>query len=205
MYRRDVLRLFGLSVVAAACASTPRRRSAPAATATSSTTATGSAAAPTCVLAPEQTEGPFYVDTKLIRRNITEGKPGMPLTLVLTVVDATSCRPIRGAVVDIWQADATGTYSAVQGTPGTALRGLQTASGSGAATFDTIYPGWYPGRTPHVHVKVHAGDAVVHTGQLYFDEGRPTRSTEPRRTTHARGATRRTRPTASTPMVVPRR
>lgn len=126
-----------------------------------------------CVLAPEQTEGPYYVLGDKVRRDVTEGKPGVPLTLRLSVVDVSTCRTIKGAAVDIWHCDAGGVYSetADQGTQRrTFLRGIQRTDAKGVATFRTIYPGWYPGRTVHVHVKVALGGNVVHTGQLYFPE-----------------------------------
>jgi hypothetical protein len=123
-----------------------------------------------CVLAPEQTEGPYFLDDPKVRRNITEGRPGGALTLRLAVVDASSCRPIRGAAVDVWHCDAAGVYSGVQGSRGAFLRGIQRTDAKGTAVFRTIYPGWYPGRTVHVHVKVSLGGNVVHTGQLYFPD-----------------------------------
>jgi protocatechuate 3,4-dioxygenase beta subunit len=123
----------------------------------------------TCVLAPEQTEGPFYLDDHVVRRNIREGKPGMPLTLRLTVVDVSTCRPIKGAAVNVWHCDAGGTYSGVPGAERARfLRGIQMTDAKGLALFKTIYPGWYSGRTVHVHVTVHVRGNVVHTGQLYF-------------------------------------
>jgi len=125
----------------------------------------------TCVLAPEQTEGPYYLDDHKVRRNITEGKAGVPLTLRLTVVNASSCKPIRGASVDVWHCDAGGVYSgtSAQGTEDARfLRGIQRTDAKGVAVFRTIYPGWYSGRTVHIHVTVHIGGNVVHTGQLYF-------------------------------------
>jgi len=126
-----------------------------------------------CVLAPEQTEGPYFVEGDKVRRNITEGKPGVPLTLRLTVLDVSSCRPIRAAAVDVWHCDAGGVYSDVaqQGSDGrTFMRGIQRTNAKGVAVFRTIYPGWYPGRTVHVHLKVALGGNVVHTGQLYFPD-----------------------------------
>jgi protocatechuate 3,4-dioxygenase beta subunit len=123
-----------------------------------------------CVLAPEQTEGPYYLDDQRVRRNITQGKPGVPLALRLTVVDVSSCRPIRNAAVDVWHCDAVGTYSGVQGDTGTFLRGVQRTDRKGLALFRTVYPGWYQGRTVHIHVMVHIGGNVVHTGQLYFPD-----------------------------------
>lgn len=124
----------------------------------------------TCILAPEQTEGPFYLDDQRVRRDVTEGRPGVPLTLRLEVVDASSCRPLRGAAVEIWHCDAAGAYSGVQGETGTFLRGIQRTNANGLVSFRTIYPGWYPGRTVHVHVKLFLGGNVVHTGQLYFPD-----------------------------------
>jgi protocatechuate 3,4-dioxygenase beta subunit len=124
----------------------------------------------TCVLTPEQTEGPYYVAGEKVRRNITEGRPGTPLTLRLKVVNASNCKPIKNAAVDVWHADALGAYSGVQGSPGTFMRGIQKTDANGLALFKTVYPGWYPGRTVHIHVKVHIGGNVVHTGQLYFPD-----------------------------------
>jgi protocatechuate 3,4-dioxygenase beta subunit len=124
-----------------------------------------------CVLTPEQTEGPYYVDDARVRRNIRDGKAGTALTLKLTVVNASTCKAIRGAAVDVWHCDALGVYSGVQGNSGTFLRGIQRTNAKGVATFQTVYPGWYPGRTVHIHVKVHIGGNVVHTGQLYFPDG----------------------------------
>jgi protocatechuate 3,4-dioxygenase beta subunit len=125
----------------------------------------------TCVLTPEQTEGPFYVAGEKVRRNITEGRPGTPLSLRLEVVNASNCKPIRNAAVDVWHTDALGVYSGVQGSPRTTfMRGIQRTDANGLAVFKTVYPGWYMGRTVHVHVKVHIAGNVVHTGQLYFPD-----------------------------------
>jgi protocatechuate 3,4-dioxygenase beta subunit len=123
-----------------------------------------------CVLTPEQTEGPYYLPNELVRRTITDGRPGTPLTLRLAVVDASTCRPIRGAAVDVWHADAAGVYSGfgAGAASRTFMRGIQRTDAKGLAVFRTVYPGWYTGRTVHVHVKVHVGGRVVHTGQLYF-------------------------------------
>jgi protocatechuate 3,4-dioxygenase beta subunit len=131
-----------------------------------------SSGAISCVLTPEMTEGPYYVPSEKVRRNITEGKPGVALELRLTVVNASTCKPIRNAVVDIWHADAGGVYSgAVAGNAGTNfLRGVQRTDSNGLALFKTIYPGWYRGRATHIHVKVYLSGNVVHTGQLFFNE-----------------------------------
>jgi len=123
------------------------------------------------VLTPEATEGPFYLDLNKVRREITEGRDGAPLALTISVVDATTCTPIKDAAVDIWHCDALGLYSGFDQAPGEQfLRGTQLTATDGRATFDTIYPGWYQGRAVHIHMKVHNGGNVVHTGQLFFDD-----------------------------------
>jgi protocatechuate 3,4-dioxygenase beta subunit len=140
--------------------------------ASAASTASGASAA-SCVLAPEMTEGPFYLANEKVRRNVREGQPGVALALQLGVVDASSCKPIKGAAVDIWHADAAGAYSGIgsNGTSGrTFLRGIQKTDAKGIARFDSVYPGWYQGRTVHIHVMVHVGGNVVHTGQLFFDD-----------------------------------
>jgi protocatechuate 3,4-dioxygenase beta subunit len=141
-----------------------------------------------CVLTPEQTEGPYYLDAAKLRRNITEGRPGTPLTLRLTVVDADTCRPIKGAAVDVWHCDAGGAYSGFDDAGSSSfLRGIQRTDAKGVAVFRTIYPGWYRGRTVHIHVKVHVGGEVIHTGQLYFAD-RLTDAVYRRRPYNTRGA-----------------
>src|SRR5947199_4092194 len=131
------------------------------------------AAAVSCILTPEQTEGPYYIAGEKLRRNITDGHPGAPMQLRTFVVDATTCRPIRNAAVDIWHADAAGVYSGFGSGASnrTFMRGIQRTNAKGLAQFRTVYPGWYQGRTVHIHVKVHLGGNVVHTGQIYFPDG----------------------------------
>ncbi len=125
-----------------------------------------------CVLTPELTEGPYYLAGEKLRRDIREDHPGTPLGLRLRVLNAATCKPIKGAAVDIWHADAAGNYSGFGNGGGsrTFLRGIQKTNATGLALFTTIYPGWYPGRTVHIHVKVHAGGSVLHTGQLFFPD-----------------------------------
>lgn len=129
-----------------------------------------------CVIMPESTEGPFYFDPALERVDITEGLPGMPTRVRLQVVDG-ACRPVPGARVDIWHANAAGAYSGYPNQPGgidasgeTFMRGTQFAGDDGIVEFKTIYPGWYTGRTPHVHFKVFPDDANVLTGQFFFPD-----------------------------------
>jgi protocatechuate 3,4-dioxygenase beta subunit len=125
-----------------------------------------------CVLTPEVTEGPYYIPNEKLRRNITDGHPGTLLFLQLGVVDASTCKPIKGAAVDIWHADAAGTYSGFGAGSGsrTFMRGIQKTDARGIAAFRSVYPGWYQGRTVHIHVKVHVRGNVVHTGQLFFSD-----------------------------------
>ncbi|MFG2465385.1 intradiol ring-cleavage dioxygenase [Streptomyces canus] len=162
--------------------------------ATDNTEATATSACMT--LMPSVTEGPYYLDGALVRKDITEGKSGVPLTLRLTVVDATDgCTPVKGAAVEIWHCDAWGYYSGyTTANPGgsapaesedgstandnTYLRGYQIANANGVVKFETIFPGWYTPRTCHIHVKVHTGGekedgtyeggTVNYTGQLFF-------------------------------------
>jgi protocatechuate 3,4-dioxygenase beta subunit len=147
----------------------------------------------TCILTPEQTEGPYYIPGEKVRRNIAEGRPGTPLTLRLTVVDSRTCKPIKGAAVDIWHCDASGAYSGFGAgrSSRTFMRGIQRTNASGVAIFKTVYPGWYPGRTVHIHVKVHVRGNVLHTGQLYFSD-RVTDAVY-RRTPYSRRPNRETR------------
>ena len=147
------------------------------------------AALPSCVVRPEQTEGPYFVDAKLNRADIrsepSDGsvKPGVPLRLTFQVsrVDSGSCSPLNGAVVDVWQCDALGVYSGVRDVnvgfdtrQKHFLRGYQTTNANGTAEFLTIYPGWYEGRAVHIHFKIRADAASARarefTSQLYFDE-----------------------------------
>jgi protocatechuate 3,4-dioxygenase beta subunit len=103
--RRSILRLAG---IAAASLGTGAWKSRDAEGGGPAAVEAGSVS---CVLIPEMTEGPFYIAREKVRRNITDGHPGTPLVLGLTVVDASTCKPITGAAVDIWHADAAGNYS----------------------------------------------------------------------------------------------
>jgi protocatechuate 3,4-dioxygenase beta subunit len=159
--RRSLAELGGLAALLAGVRAVEAEAGGPAAVASG---------AVRCVLAPEQTEGPYYVPREAVRRRIAVGRRGVALELRTTVVSATTCRPLRGATVDVWHADAAGDYSGFS--PGAEAasfcRGVQPTDAHGLARFETVYPGWYQGRAVHVHVKVHVGGSVVHTGQLYF-------------------------------------
>jgi protocatechuate 3,4-dioxygenase beta subunit len=140
-----------------------------------------------CVVRPELTEGPYYVDEELNRSDIrtdpSDGtvKAGALLALTFSVSSATSgsCSPLAGAIVDVWHCDALGVYSDVSD-PGfntlgkKFLRGYQVTDANGVARFTTIYPGWYQGRAVHFHFKVRsaagASSAYEFTSQLFFDD-----------------------------------
>ena len=165
--RRRLLRGAGLlglsSLPIIACAKEP----VPAATSTRLIAGT------TCPVTPEQTEGPFYFDPALVRQDITEGKTGVPLRVRLQIVDAAGCAPSRRARVDIWSCDAAGVYSGYDEERSAGqrwLRGTQYADEEGVATFRTLYPGWYEGRAPHIHVKAWLPDGREVTSQLYFPD-----------------------------------
>jgi protocatechuate 3,4-dioxygenase beta subunit len=161
---------------------------------------------PACTLTSEQEEGPYYIDDETLRRDITENRPGVPLILAVRLVDAKRCSPLRNAALDIWHCDALGVYSGFTaggpdggrgGPPGGRgrrpggpppsrqtdatrfLRGVQISDEGGLTEFSTVYPGWYSGRTIHIHGKVHiggeaakkySGGHVAHTGQFFFPE-----------------------------------
>lgn len=140
--------------------------------------AAGLIAGNACLLLPEVTEGPYYLDTGLVRRNIVEDREGERLTLRLQVVDA-DCAPIEGARIDVWHCDAQGNYSGVDNRRGgqgedsrqkAFLRGTQATASNGVAEFDSLYPGWYRGRTTHVHYKVFLNQLSVLIGQLFFPD-----------------------------------
>lgn len=153
----------------AAATATPRPAATPEAGSRSPGLAARFDAAATCAQTAEQTEGPFYFDVDRIRRDITEDRDGTPLRVGVRVRDAAACEPIESAVVDIWHCDAAGGYSGFEGQEGeTYLRGAQVTDAEGIAVFDTIYPGGYTGRTPHIHAKVHLDKTTVLTTQLYF-------------------------------------
>ncbi|MEV8097140.1 intradiol ring-cleavage dioxygenase [Kitasatospora sp. NPDC085879] len=180
--RRSVIATLGGAALGVAALGFPASQATAAAGGSTPQTAAGPSAS--CVLTPEQTEGPYYLDLETVRKNITEGRTGVPLTLRVTVVDIATCYPLPNTAVDIWHCDALGVYSgyvAGGSTPDTTfLRGVQLTDSTGVAEFTTIYPGWYVGRALHIHVKTHAGGTVSngtyhgghvsHTGQLYFPE-----------------------------------
>jgi protocatechuate 3,4-dioxygenase beta subunit len=138
-----------------------------------------------CVVRPQQTEGPFFVEEALNRFDIRSDprtgqvSAGVPLQLTFRVsrLDGAACTALAGAQVDVWQSDASGRYSDVRGSSTAGqqfLRGYQSTDETGSARFMTVYPGAYGGRAVHVHFKIRTGTAAsrayAFTSQLYFDE-----------------------------------
>ena len=199
--RREVLVLLGGASAAAfvgACAPNTVRDTGAAASSAGDTSPSGSggptsassappasgiAAVPSCVVRPEQAEGPYFVDEKLARSDIrsdpSDGSVsvGVPLALrfAVSTVSANGCAPLEGALVDVWHCDALGVYSDVQDAVGKKfLRGYQVTDANGGAQFTTVYPGWYQGRAVHIHFKIRtqpdAAGGQDFTSQLYFDD-----------------------------------
>jgi protocatechuate 3,4-dioxygenase beta subunit len=165
--RREVLALLGLSGVALAAGR-----------------ALAQSPVPGCVVRPQQTEGPYFVEEKLERSDIrvdpTSGdvKPGVMLELAFNVArfaTTGACTPLAGARIDVWHCDATGRYSDVRDPAGSTegqkfLRGYQATNAAGIARFTTIYPGAYEGRAVHIHFKVRTAQGQEFTSQIYFDD-----------------------------------
>src|SRR5438552_1071186 len=183
MSRRDALGALGAAGIAlVGCGSS---QTAPTGTTTgnsSGSSGTGTSGTSSCAVTPEETAGPYpdrigmITNSAYYRRDITEGKSGLPLTLALTVVNAkNSCAAVGGANVEIWQCDAAGEYSeysqaGFDGTGQTFLRGVQTTDSNGMASFMTIYPGWYVGSATHIHVEVFVNGTIVKTTQIAFPQ-----------------------------------
>jgi protocatechuate 3,4-dioxygenase beta subunit len=147
-------------------------------------------APPGCLVRPAQTEGPFFVDGELERSDIRSdarggnARPGTPLTLRFNVarISGASCAPLANAQIHVWHSDANGAYSdsdtrRASSTSRQFLRGYQLTDAAGTAQFVTIFPGWYGGRTAHIHFKIRLAAASgsntrrhEFTSQLYFDD-----------------------------------
>lgn len=184
--RREALTLFsvaGAATLLSACTlpnGGPSTSNGPSAEAVATTNA---GLAPDCVVRPELTEGPVFVEEDLDRTDIrTDPSNGavsegtqFDLTFRITQVDNNACTPLAGVRVDIWHCDAEGIYSGtselgMQTVGQKFLRGYQTTDASGIAKFTTIYPGWYMGRAVHIHFKIRNDEGYEFTSQLFFDE-----------------------------------
>lgn len=134
-----------------------------------------------CVDSPTETAGPFPIKTpaQLVRENIIGNRTGVPLMITFNIQNtADNCSPIQGALVDVWHCDAQGNYSEYDGqldgnfTNENFLRGRQSTDANGNASFISIFPGWYPGRTPHIHVEVKdsSGTSLLVTQVSWSDD-----------------------------------
>ncbi|MGJ0578397.1 intradiol ring-cleavage dioxygenase [Xenorhabdus bovienii] len=148
-----------------------------------------------CEMTPEEMSGPYFINNKLLRRNITEDEQGIPLLLTMKVIDSVTCKPLDDILIDIWHCNAMGKYSgwkyinpdlkAPSGDIGTIsrtdesifLRGAQRTDKEGIVRFTTIFPGFYAGRAIHIHLSARSAnvqkrqeDKFYFVGQLYFPE-----------------------------------
>jgi protocatechuate 3,4-dioxygenase beta subunit len=142
----------------------------------------GGAASASCVLIPQETVGPYPLFNDItsasayMREDITEGREGVPLNLLLTIVDVSnSCTPVTNALVYVWHCDKDGLYSGYSQPGSSAIgetfcRGVQMTDSNGLARFATVYPGWYAGRITHVHFRVYLGNDLEATSQLAFPQ-----------------------------------
>ena len=133
---------------------------------TSGTGSTNGSSASNCTVTPSETEGPFptKVPTNFVLKDIRSDRTGTPATFNIIIKNGNnSCNPLAGALVDIWHCDKDGYYSEYGGSGMQAadftkvdfLRGRQTTDANGAVGFTSIFPGWYPGRAPHIHVHIY--------------------------------------------------
>ncbi len=147
---------------------------------TSSTGSTNGNSAGNCSVTPSETEGPFptKIPASFVRNDITDGRTGVPLAVNITIKNAnTSCAAVAGALVDVWHCDKDGYYSEYGGagiqsvnlTTVDFLRGRQITDANGLVSFTSVFPGWYPGRAPHIHVHIYnaAGKSLLVT-QIAF-------------------------------------
>lgn len=135
---------------------------------------------PQCVVSAAKTLGPCHTNNVPIRTDVTEGVTGLPMRVSLRVVETGTCKPVEGADIEIWHADARGVYSgraAGMCNPdddaarsAAFLRGRQITDPDGVASFLTVYPGWYPSRAPHIHMRILAKEQELLISQLLFDD-----------------------------------
>ncbi len=138
--------------------------------------------AQSCELSPAETAGPFPIKSpaELARANIISDRQGVPLLISLNVVDQSeNCKPLAGVFVDVWHCDAQGNYSQygnqwMQKTDyrdKSFLRGRQSTDVNGQVSFISIFPGWYPGRAPHIHIEIRdKNENSLHVTQIAFPE-----------------------------------
>ena len=133
---------------------------------------TGPPVGSACAATPSETRGPFPSTSDLVRSDIRDGRVGAELALTITVVSAGgNCAPMVGAAISIWHCDAAGSYSQY-GTDRNEsfLRGVQTTDAGGQVRFTTVYPGWYQGRAPHIHLEAFVDGRSLNVTQIAFPD-----------------------------------
>ena len=149
-------------------------------TPTTSTGSTNGSSASNCTVSPSETEGPFptKVPASFVRKDIRDDRTGVAFAMNITIKNANnSCAALAGALVDVWHCDKDGYYSEYGGSGMQSvnfqnvdfLRGRQTTDANGLVSFTSIFPGWYSGRAPHIHVHIYnaAGKSLLVT-QIAF-------------------------------------
>ena len=135
---------------------------------------------PNCVTTCAKTLGPCHVDGIPVRRDISGGVPGLPMRVSLRIVTASDCQPIEGADIELWHTNAEGLYSGeaanmcnpgdVEAKAADFGRGRLISDRDGRVDFLTVYPGWYPSRTVHIHLRILLGGRELLVSQLIFDD-----------------------------------
>jgi protocatechuate 3,4-dioxygenase beta subunit len=145
-----------------------------------------------CILTPETTQGPYWVEGELVREDVAEGQAGVSLTLDIQIIDVNTCEPVPQAFLELWHCNSTGVYSGVEANgngdstdttnlDASWLRGVQQSDEEGVVAFQTIFPGHYTGRATHIHVLSHLNatlntndtltdGSITHVGQMFFDQ-----------------------------------
>ncbi|KAL4145928.1 hypothetical protein PRNP1_011801 [Phytophthora ramorum] len=145
-----------------------------------------------CILEPEVTQGPYYVNGELVRSDVREDQEGVDLYAEVQIIDVNTCEPVEGLYVDFWHCNATGVYSGIVASGNgdssdetnvdrTFLRGLTPTDEDGVAFYTSIFPGHYTSRATHIHLigtyngtllenNTYSGGYASHVGQLFFDQ-----------------------------------
>lgn len=204
MERKEFLKKLGFSMIVVPMLSACSEDGDPTTDTTSNTT--DNTATGTCTTTPSETEGPFPTKTpsSLVMTDIRSDRAGVPMTITINIQSkAASCAALAGALVDIWHCDKEGAYSEYGGTGMQAtnytsvhfLRGRQTTNSNGQVGFTSIFPGWYSGRAPHIHVHIYDStgksllvtqiafpktvcDTVYTTSALYSSRGKQDTTNE---------------------------
>lgn len=168
MKRIEFLRKVGMGILttSAFVACTKDGEVSPSATSTTTSGSTNGSSASNCTVTPTETAGPFptKAPATLVLNDIRSDRQGVPMLTKITIKNKNaSCAALQGAIVDIWHCDADGNYSEYGGTGMQAtnltsvhfLRGRQTTDSNGLVSYQSIFPGWYGGRAPHIHVHIY--------------------------------------------------